>query len=344
MFITDFAIKRPLVTVVAMVALVVFGLFALLRLQTDEFPDIAQPIVVTTIVYPGASPDQMEREILEPVEEAIQGISGVDQISSEARDGFAMITTQYVFEKPVQEQTQDIRDAISLVRQDLPVDMEEPILRRIDPQDFPIVSLAVVSNTLSQAQLSRLVDPAMTREFRSLTGVSQVSPVGARERELTVELRPDALTAAGVSVGEVVQALEVQNLAAPVGRVEGALSERTIRLQGRLENPAEFEQLVVSDRGGRLVRLGDLARVYDGTEEQRSLALFNGTEAVGIQINKTKGYSTTDVAGRVLAKVEELRRTLPPGVQVQMVRNSGESVEASVSNVQEALILSLIHI
>src|ERR671913_204194 len=106
MFISDFAIKRPLVTVVAMVALVVFGLFALFRLQTDEFPDVAQPIVVTTIIYPGASP--------EPMEQAIQGISGVDQISSEARDGFAMIITQYVFEKPVQEQTQDIRDAISL--------------------------------------------------------------------------------------------------------------------------------------------------------------------------------------------------------------------------------------
>jgi HAE1 family hydrophobic/amphiphilic exporter-1 len=149
MFISDFAIRRPLITVVAMVALVVFGLFALFRLQTDEFPDVQQPIVVTSIIYPGASPDQVEREILDPIEEAIQGIAGVDKVNGEARDGYAQIITQYVFEKPIQEQTQDIRDAISLIRQDLPADMEEPILRRIDPADFPIVSLALVSEVLS---------------------------------------------------------------------------------------------------------------------------------------------------------------------------------------------------
>ena len=133
MLISDFAIKRPLVTIVAMLALTVFGIFALIQLQTDEFPDVQQPIVVTQIIYPGASPEQVEREILEPIEESIQSISGVNQITGEARDGFAQIITQYVFEKPIAEQTQDIRDAISLIRQDLPQEMEEPILRRIDP-------------------------------------------------------------------------------------------------------------------------------------------------------------------------------------------------------------------
>jgi len=338
MFISDFAIKRPLVTVVSMVALVVFGLFALWQLQTDEFPDVAQPIVVTSILYPGASPGQVEREILEPVEEAIQGIAGVDEVTGEARDGFAMITTQYVFEKPISEQTQDIRDAISLIRQDLPVEMEEPILRRIDPQNFPIVTVALVSNSLTPAQLSRLVDPGITRELRSIAGVAQVTPVGSVERELTVELQPEALQSTGVSVSEVVQALQLQNLASPVGNIQGPLSERAIRLQGRLESAAEFEQLVVSDRGGRLVRLGEVARVYDGTEEQRTLALYNGVEAVGVQINKTKGYSTTDVADRITAKMEEVKRTLPPGVRVDVIRNSGETVEASVANVQEALL------
>ena len=338
MFISDFAIKRPLITVVTMVALVVFGLFALARLQTDEFPDVQQPIVLMQVIYPGASPGQVEREILDPMEEAIQGISGVDKVYGEARDGYAQLIVQYVFEKPIQEQTQDIRDALSLIRQDLPQEMEEPILRRLDPAEFPILRLALVSDVLTTAQLSRLVDPGITRELRSIAGVAQVNVVGNVKRELTVRVKPQALQSAGVSVAQVVQALQVQNLAAPVGRIEGDLDERTIRLAGRLEGPQEFAQLVVADRGGQLIRLGQVADVVDGTEDQRSLALYNGKEAVGIDINKTKGYSTTDVAAKLLARVDEVKKTLPAGVRLDVVSNSGRNVENSVRSVVEALI------
>jgi HAE1 family hydrophobic/amphiphilic exporter-1 len=337
MFISDFAIKRPLVTIVSMLALVVFGIFALLQLQTDEFPDVQQPIVLTQIIYPGASPEQVEREILEPIEEAIQGISGVDEVRGEARDGFAQILTQYVFEKPVQEQTQDIRDAISLIRQDLPQEMEEPILRRIDPSEFPIVQLALFSNSMTPAQLSRIADPGITRELRSIGGVGQVNVLGNVERQLVVELRPADLQAAGVSVADVVQALQLQNLASPVGRIEGTLDERTIRLQGRLDRPEDFERLVVASRGGQLIRLGQVANALDGTDEQRSLALYNGREAVSIDVVKTKGYSTTQVAEAVLTRVDEVRKTLPAGVQLDVVRNAGHNVELSVGQVQEAL-------
>jgi len=338
MLISDFAIKRPLVTVVAMLALVVFGIFALIQLQTDEFPDVQQPIVLTQIIYPGASPEQVEREVLEPIEEAIQSISGVSEITGEARDGFAQIITQYVFEKPIQEQTQDIRDAISLIRQDLPQEMEEPILRRIDPSEFPIVQLALFSNALTPAQLSRLADPGITRELRSIPGVGQVNVLGNVERQLVVELRPSDLQSTGVSVAEVVQALQLQNLAAPVGRIEGALDERTIRLQGRLDRPEDFERLVVASRNGRLVRLGEVANAYDGTDEQRTLALYNGREAVSIDVVKTKGYSTTQVADAVLERVDRVRKTLPPGVSLDVVRNTGRNVELSVGQVQEALL------
>ncbi|MFL5577586.1 MAG: efflux RND transporter permease subunit [Gemmatimonadaceae bacterium] len=338
MFISDFAIKRPLITVVSMVALVVFGLFALARLQTDEFPDVQQPIVLTQIIYPGASPGQVEREILDPMEEAIQGISGVDKVYGEARDGYAQIITQYVFEKPVQEQTQDIRDAISLIRQDLPQEMEEPILRRLDPSEFPIVRLALVSDVLTTPQLSRLVDPGITRELRSIAGVAQVNVVGNVKRELTVRVKPQALQAAGISVSQVVQALQAQNLAAPVGRIEGDLDEKTIRLAGRLDGPQDFAQLVVADRGGQLIRLNQVADVLDGTEDQRTLALYNGRESVGIDINKTKGYSTTDVAAKLLTRVEHVRKTLPPGVRLDVITNSGTNVENSVRSVIEALV------
>ncbi len=338
MFISDFAIKRPLVTVVAMLTLAGFGLVSLFQLQTDEFPEVQPPIVLTTIVYPGASPEQVEREILEPIEEAIQSISGVKSINGEARDGFAQIVTQFVFSKDLQEASQEIRDAIGTKRQDLPQEMEEPILKKFSPTDAPIVTLSLFSTSLTPAELTRIADPGITRELRSIAGVADVSVTGGVKRELTINLDPQRLQAAGVSVPQVVLALQQGNLAVPVGRVTSALDERTIRLQGRLGGPQDFMQLVVAEKNGRVVRLGDVAVATDGIEEQRTVALFNGKDAVGIEIKKTKGYSTTAVAEAVFQKVEALRPTLPKGAQLDVVKNKGERVENSVKNVQSALI------
>ncbi len=338
MFISDFAIKRPLITVVAMVTLAGFGLVALSLLQTDEFPVVAPPVVLTTIVYPGASPEQVEREVLEPIEEAIQAISGVKSINGEARDGFAQITTEFVFSKPLQDATQEIRDAISTKRQDLPQEMEEPILRRFNETDAPIVTLSLFSTSLTPAQLTQIADPGITRELRSIPGVADVAVTGAVKRELTISLDPQRLQSAGVTVPQVVGALQAGNLAVPVGRVTSALDERTIRLQGRLNGPDDFMQLVVAERGGRIVRLGDVATATDGTEEQRTIALFNGKDAVGIEIKKSNGYSTTAVAEAIFKKVEQVRPTLPKVAQLDVVKNKGTRVENSVDNVQSALI------
>jgi HAE1 family hydrophobic/amphiphilic exporter-1 len=338
MFISDFAIKRPLITVVTMLTLVIFGVVALFRLQTDEFPEVAPPYVSVGLIYPGASPDVVESEVLDPVEEAIASISGVKTIIGSASDGFASIVIEFVFEKPLLEATQDIRDAISTIRSDLPEELEEPVIRKLNDTDRPIVSLALSSNTLSPAELTRLADPTITRELRSIPGVAEVTVVGALERELTVQIRPDALQAAGIGVAQVVQALQLQNLAAPVGRVTGSLDERSIRLHGRAEDPQEFARIVVAERNGQLIRLGQVADVIDGTEEQRSLALFNSQESVGIDIKKSRGYSTTTVSDEIRARVEALRGTLPQDAKLEMVQDAGTRVDAAVLNVQEMLL------
>jgi HAE1 family hydrophobic/amphiphilic exporter-1 len=339
MVISDFAIKRPMITVVTMVALVVFGLFALWRLEVDEFPDIQQPVVLTFIPYPGASPEGVEREILRPVEDAIKGISGVDKMFGTAGDGYAQIVTLFLFEKDPQVATQDIRDAISGIRIDLPVEMEEPVYQRFDPADQPIVSMTLASQTMTPAQLTRLADPDITSELRGIPGIAQVQLVGGVEREMTIQLKPQELQAAGIGVGQVVQALQSQNLAAPVGRVNGILDERTIRLQGRLEGPQDFMNLVVAERNGQIVRLGQVADAIDGTQEQRSLALYNGVEAVGINVVKSKGYSTTEVSAKIRTKVAEIQKTLPAGVKIDIVKDAGQRVAASVRNVEEALLI-----
>jgi hydrophobic/amphiphilic exporter-1 (mainly G- bacteria), HAE1 family len=338
MFLSDLAIKRPTVTVVTMLALVIFGIFALWSLKVDEFPDVAEPVIAVSIVYPGASPEGVERELLDPIEEAISGASGIDKMQSTAQDGFAQIIVFWHFDKDLNEASQDIRDAISKIRDDLPPEMKEPVLSSFDPGEMPIVSVILSSPSLAASELTAVADPEMVKQLRAVAGVADVRLQGKVEREMTVELEPQKLDAAGVTVADVVRAMEAQNLAAPVGRVNDALSERTIRLKGRLADATDFDQVVVARRDARLIRLADVGRAKDSAEEPRTLALFDGRQAIGLDVVKAKGYSTADVATRVKAKVEELRATLPSGVELSLVRDAGERVERSVGDVEMALI------
>ena len=338
MFISDFAIKRPIVTIVSMVTLVVFGVFSLTQLQTDEFPDVVQPIVNVSVPYPGASPDVVEREVLDRIEESISGISGVDRMQGTAQDGFANITVFFVFQKDIQQASQDIRDKISSIRDQLPVEIKEPVLSRFDPSDMPIVQLSLNSTTLDAPSLTRIADPGLTKELRAIPGVAEASVVGGIERELTVEIKPDAMQAAGVSVSQLVAALQAQNLAAPVGKVNGSLDERAIRLRGKLETPEDFLALIVAQKNGRTIRLGEVATARDGTAEPTSSALYNGRDAVGVMVKKSKGFSTSQVSAQVLEKVKAIKATLPKGTSLDVVQNSGDHVDRSVRNVEEALV------
>jgi HAE1 family hydrophobic/amphiphilic exporter-1 len=338
MFISDFAIRRPIVTVVTMIALVVFGLAALARLDTDEFPDIDAPIVFVAIAYPGAAPDVVEREVVTRIEDKISGISGVDKINSTSTDGFAQIIVQFVFSKPVDQATQDIRDAISAVRAQLPTEIIEPIIQRFDPNQLPIVSLAITSTVLTAPQLTQLADQRIAGDLRAIGGVAQVNVVGGDSAQLNVNVRPTDLAGIGVGIDQVVNALRSQNLAAPVGNVNSPLEQRSIRLEGRFERPEDFAGLVIAQRNGQLVTLGQVADVEAGAAEPKSSALFNGKQAIGLDIVKSREYSTTAVALGVTKRVNELQKTLPPGTRIEVVRDAGTRVRNSVRNVEEALV------
>ncbi len=343
MLISDFSIKRPMVTILAMVVLVVFGLISLSRLETDEFPVVSPPFLVIGVLYPGAAPDGVEREVLSPVEEAIQGISGVETMQGTALDSYGQIFVQFEFGKDMMEASQQVRDAISAVRQDLPTEMEEPLIRRFSPNDFPVYRLALSSDHLSTAQLTTLADNTIAREFRTVQGVARVDIAGQRNRELSVNLRPDALAALGIAPAQVVQALQAQNLSAPVGRLNTTGAEQSIRLEGRLATPESFLTIPVGQgNGGRTVYLAEVADVVDGAEEARSLALYNGRESVGIDIVKATDASTTTVTKDLKAKVGELLTTLPPGTKIDEVSDSGVRVTQSVVNVVQTLLEGLL--
>jgi hydrophobe/amphiphile efflux-1 (HAE1) family protein len=339
MWISDFSIRKPVVTTVVMIGLVLFGATSLVLLDTDEYPAVQPPVVAVSLPYPGASAANVERGVVDVLEDAFTSISGVKHVRSSAQDSLAVMVVEFQFSKDLQQATQDIRDRISEVRDQLPPEMKEPVLRRFDPNDLPIVSLTLSSPERSRAELTRLADPGLSSALRGVAGVANVSVVGGLERELRVDLHPEALRAAGIGVAQVVQALAVQNLAAPVGRLLGTREEEPIRLRGRLAAPSDFEKLVVARSGRSLARLGDVATVSDGTAEPRSGAMFDGKPAVGIDIVKATGASTTTVSARIRERVRALRETLPSDTTLRVVRDAGTRVRHSVQDVELSLLL-----
>ena len=342
MFLSDFSIKRPVTTVVIIIMLMGLGLLALKNLRVNQIPDVEQPVMVVNIPYPGASPETVEREIVNRVEKALNSISQVYQIRSTASESNASIVIIFNFKKNMVEASDEIRNAIASVRHKLPVEMREPILRKIDPSAQPIMQMALSSTKQSHAEISRLAEDLLADRFRAIDGVAVVNVNGSLRRELSVLLRAEKLREYNVSVTEVVGALRSQNTTSPVGRVKGPLDEQSIRLVGRIESPAEFEQIVLKRRGNEVVRLGQVATIADGFAELSGFSLRNGNPNVGISVTRSRDASTVSVANKVRKEVEEINKTLPPGSKIEVTQDGGKDAQNSLQNVIEALIFGAV--
>ncbi|HYR08511.1 MAG TPA: efflux RND transporter permease subunit, partial [Longimicrobium sp.] len=254
MFISDFAIKRPVVTSVTMMALVVFGLFALFSLDTDEFPEVEAPFIFISVPYPGASPDIVEREVIEPIEEAVAGISGVDQIQSQALDGFGSIQVIFVYGVDPKQASQDIRDAVSQIRGDLPEGILEPQVVRAEGGS-QLAIFAVETSDMTLEQLSWYVDNDVSKKLLSIPGMASVDRYGGVNREIRVILDPAAIQAQGITTAQVNQQLRQINLDSAGGRAGIAGSEQSVRVLGNAKGAAELAQTQIALPGGRAVRL-----------------------------------------------------------------------------------------
>jgi hydrophobic/amphiphilic exporter-1 (mainly G- bacteria), HAE1 family len=338
MFLSDFSIKRPMAMIVIIIGLMGLGMLALSKLRVNQIPDVDAPVLVLTIPYPGASPDTVEREVLNRIEKSLQSISGVDRVQGTAREGSAQLVLFFNFGKNLVEAADEVRNAIGTVRFKLPTEIREPVITRVDPTAQPVMQLALSSTVQDHAAISRLAEDDLADKFRGLPGVATVNINGALRRELTVLLHADRLREFSISVAEVTNALRAQNTTAPVGKVRGQFEDQSIRLVGRIANPAQFEQIVVRRRGDELVRLGQVATVRDGFAEVGSHSMRNGRPNVGLSITRAREASTVSVANEVRKLITEVEKTLPKGTTLEVTQDGGKNAENSLNNVVHALV------
>jgi len=337
--ISDVSLKRPIFATVIMLALMVLGLFSYRRLAVDQFPNVEIPVVSIITKYPGASPETVEREVTKRIEEAVNPIAGVKHVSSSSLENVSIIYVEFNLETKVNEVIQDARAKVSAIRGELPDDIEEPILDKLDFQALPVASLSVQSKTMSPVALSTFVEKKIKPRLETISGVGKVNLVGLAKREVNVVLDRTRMESLGMGVDEVIGGLQSENVNAPLGSLKRGNAEFPLRISGKPEDVAGFESMVIASRSGRPVTLGEIATIVDGMEEPDSLAMVNGVPAIGIDILKQSGSNTVALVDTIKKITEKLGKDLPEGVEVKLVRDGSQFIRDSVSEVEHTMVL-----
>jgi HAE1 family hydrophobic/amphiphilic exporter-1 len=339
MFLSDLSIKRPIFAAVMMLALVTLGAFSYKRLAVDMFPDVEIPVVTIVTKFPGASPESVEREVSKRIEEAVNPIAGVKKVISISRESVSTVIVQFQLEVKLNDGAQEARAKIAAIRGELPEGIEEPIIQKLDFAAAPIVSLAVRSETLPSKDLTTLVEKKVKRRFENIPGVGKVDLVGSSKREVNVDIDQARIEALGMGVDEVIAGIRSENVNTPLGRLTKNGSEFPLRVSGKPSEVSRFPSMVIGQRNGRAVLLGEVADVVDGIEEPRSLALVNGVPAIALDIQKQSGANTVSVVELVKKEITRLQPELPPGTRIEIVRDASTMIRDSVEDVQTTLVL-----
>lgn len=342
MFLSDVSIKRPVFATMMMVALVVLGTVSYFRLSVDEYPDVTYPVIVVQTAYPGASPEVVERELSKPMEEALNTTEGLKEITSTSMEGASLVRLQFHLGVDVQAMQPEVQGKIGRIRRTLPRDMEEPIVVRFDPNDRPIMSIAVQSAVRPMRELTDLAEEVIGNRIESIPGVGGVQVVGGAAREIRIELDPIALRAYGISPAQVVAAVQRENQEVPAGRVQRGNEERLVRITGRITDPLLFGDVAVTVRNGAPIRVRDVGNVVDGTAEKRSASYMGDNPALSLDILKITGANTVEVADQVRVVVEELQRQLPSDISLLVIRDDSAKIREALFDVELTLVLGAI--
>lgn len=332
MKLSDTAIRRPVFTVMMITALVVLGAFSYSRMAVDLFPDVDFPYVVVLTVYPGADPETVESEITKKIEDQLNTISGLKHLISTSQDGLSQIVAEFEIGEDPADKSLEVREKISTILADLPDDAEDPIIQRFDPDAEPIMSL-VISGERPLKEITTFTKDVIKKRLESVRGVGAVQLAGGEEREIQIELDRSRLEAFHIPVGEIAAAIGQANVEIPVGRMDQGKSEITVRALGRYTDWRDFAGVVVAHRGGKPVRLSDIATVRDGIKEQRSYARYNGKEAVSLNVVRQSGANTVQVADGIVARIADLKKELPPDIKIIVATDNSEFIRDSVEDV-----------
>ena len=346
MKLAETCVKYPVFTVMLLAFLVTLGVFSYRGLAVDLFPKADPATVNVNVQLPGATPEEVITGVVLPLEDAISSVSGIDEITVYSTEGFANITCTFVLERDIEGAAQDIREKVAAAISRLPRDTLPPVITKQDPQSDPIMTL-LVSGPMSRRELTEIADKQVRRAIQTVDGVGSVELNGTQGRQVRVLLDAQKLTSHNLTVLDVRDALQRENIEAPGGRMITGPQELGLRTLGRVTSAEQFGEIVIGTRGGTPVRVRDVAQVEDGAQELRTWsALFRkdspGQDVVSIQVLRQSGANTVRVADNVRSKLDELRAQLPPGVQLQVIHDISEFINASVHSLLEHLILGSI--
>jgi HAE1 family hydrophobic/amphiphilic exporter-1 len=339
MFLSDVSIKRPVFATMMMVLLVVLGVVSLRRLAVDEYPDITYPTINVSTTMPGASPESMMRDVSKPMEQALNTVQGLKEINSSSQEGQSNVRITFHLNVDIPTAQQDVQSKVMQIRRRLPPTVEEPVIRHFDPNDSPILAMAVQSSERQLRDLTSLAEETVRPRLEAISGVGGLNIQGGRARQIRVQLDPDAMRAYGVTPVQVTQSIQRENQDVPAGRIERGLTQQLVRVTGRIKDPLAFADIVVAVRNSKPIRLGDVATVIDGVEERRSTAEVDGVSAVVLEVLKLPGANTVEVADSVRAAIASLERQMPTDVKLTLIRDDSKRILESLHDVELSLVL-----
>jgi hydrophobe/amphiphile efflux-1 (HAE1) family protein len=335
------SVKRPVFASVIVLVFVVVGLLGYTRLPVDRFPKVDFPTVSVVTRLDGATPKEIETEITDKIEEAVNTVSGIDEVRSSSTEGISQVLISFNLDKKVDVAAQEVRDRVTRILSTLPDDVDTPIVEKLDPDAEPIMSISLVADKPVR-DISELADKVVRRQLESVAGVGQVTLLGARKRQINLWLDPVRLKAFDLTALDVQQTLKQQNIQIPSGNVKSSGFESGLRVLGKAQSVDEIGQLIVREKNGGLIRLQDVARVEDGAEELQTVARRNGQPAVTLSIRKQSGENTIAVVDAVKERLDEIRKTLPAGYTIDVVRDNSLVIRTSTDAVKEHLVLGSI--
>ncbi|MBI3523863.1 MAG: efflux RND transporter permease subunit [Betaproteobacteria bacterium] len=339
MWITRISINQPVFATMVMLALLVLGIVSYNRLPVEQMPDVSNPIAFISITYPGASPEQVENDLLKPMENVVNTVNGVKRIYSTARESVGFIQAEFRLSTDMAAATQEIRDKIAQIRPNFPREAKDPLVSRADwDQRQPVVNLAVVSDQHDLRELSTITDQVIVKRLQNAPGVGNVAMNGGVVRQIQIYLKPGQMQAYGIGVDQVINAIQAENQDFPAGSISSGAAEQLVRVDGKIRNPQGFGKIIVARQAGAPVYLNQVAQVVDGEQEETSLSRINGQRAIGVDVFKVQDANIVEVGDGVKQALEDLKKRLPAGVEIKTINSVADSVKSSLDNVKATIL------